>query len=188
MYQERSWDIGQRKYLTFGSPSDILHILSPEGKVDNTTIILCEDLISAIRISEYKNAMPLWGSDIPLKTIQRLASRFYVVGVWLDPDMKLKAVKDVLRISQYVPAFFIDSNLDPKFYALDRIKEHIDISSYSMLFKDEAFGKPKVVPNFVADKPLKCKMDATVDCIGGNCRCWKDVNGELQRVQDYIGG
>ena len=141
MYQERSWDIAVPKYLTFGQPSDILHILRPEGNEDNTIIILCEDLISAIRISEYKNAMPLWGSDIPLKTIQRLASRFYVVGVWLDPDMKLKALKDVLRISQYVPAFFIDSNLDPKFYPLDRIKEHIDISSYSMLYKDQVVGK-----------------------------------------------
>ena len=137
MYQERTWDLGLPKYLTFGKASDTMHIIRPEGtKDDNSCIILCEDLISAIRISKYKPAMPLWGSDIPLKTIRRLATQFYVVGVWLDPDMKLKAVKDVIRISQYVPAFFIESGLDPKFYNNDRIKEHIDISGYHMLYQD----------------------------------------------------
>lgn len=138
MYQERTWDIGQRKYSTFGNKSDIIHIIRPADKPEkNYSIIIVEDLISAIRVSQYMNAMPIWGSDIPLKTILRLASLFTMTGVWLDPDMKLKAVKDVLRISQYMPCFFVESHLDPKFYNLDRIKEHIDISAYSMLYKDK---------------------------------------------------
>lgn len=138
MYQERSWDIGLRKYLTTGPCSDIMHVLYPTGyEGDKSVVILTEDLVSAIKVSLYKPAMPLWGSDIPLKTIKRLASQFYVVGVWLDPDMKLKAIKDVLRISQYVPAFFIHSHLDPKFYNKEQIKEHIDICGYKMLYKDQ---------------------------------------------------
>ena len=146
MYQERNW-VGWKtpKYLTFGNPSDILHILYPQGhKEDNSCIILTEDLISAIRVSKSFPAMPLWGNQIPLQTIRRLASRFQTIGVWLDPDMKLKAVKDVIRISQYVPAFFIESSLDPKFYNDERIKEHIAIAGYDLIFKDEM---AKVVTN-----------------------------------------
>lgn len=142
MYQERSWDIGERKYMTYGKSTDILHIIYPNITAEQKdTIILTEDLVSAIRVSEYKPAMPLWGSDIPLQTIRRLASRFSTVGVWLDPDMKQKAVRDVLRISQYVPCFFIESTMDPKFYAIDRIREHIDISGYHMFYKD----KPSII-------------------------------------------
>src|SRR3990167_3916869 len=138
MYQERTWDIALQKYLTFGKPSDIMHIIRPDDtKVDNNVVILTEDLISAIRVSSYKPAMPIWGSDIPLRTIRRLCSTFLVLGVWLDPDMKLKAVKDVLRASQYMRAFFIDSHLDPKFYNNEQIKEHIDICGYNMFYKDQ---------------------------------------------------
>lgn len=140
MYQERSWDIGKRKYMTYGKPTDILHIIT-NNPLNKDTIILTEDLVSAIRVSEYKPAMPLWGSDIPLQTIRRLASRFNTVGVWLDPDMKQKAVRDVLRISQYVPCFFVESSMDPKFYPIDRIMEHIDISGYHMFYKD----KPTII-------------------------------------------
>ncbi len=139
MYQARSFTPGAIKYLTKGGSSDILHILQsePEGPNYNECIILVEDLISAIRISHYKPAMPLWGNDIPLKTIRRLATRYHTVGVWLDPDMRLKSIKDVLRINQYVPAFVITSNLDPKLYSLENIKEHIDLAAYEMFYKDQ---------------------------------------------------
>ena len=185
MYQERSWDLGQRKYLTYGQKSDILHILTPPNDPNcRDVIILTEDLISAIRVSKYKPAMPVWGSDIALKTIRRLASQFNVVGVWLDPDMKLKAVKDVLRISQYVPAFFIGSSLDPKFYQLDRIKEHIDIAGYKMIYKDQ----PAIISDKtetqelleeshkrVATYPIGCVMDTHMACGGRNGhRCCQD--------------
>ena len=172
MYQARSWDIGQKKYLTFGKPRDILHIVSPVGTTDNTTIIICEDLISAIRIGEVENAIPLWGSDIPLELIRRLSSRFSVVGVWLDPDMKLKAVKDVLRISQYVPAFFIDSNLDPKFYNREKIKDHINISQYEMMFKDKPVKKDPML-----SYPVFCSQNKSEVCEGhdGGICCQDDT-------------
>jgi hypothetical protein len=180
MYQARSWDIGQRKYLTYGNCSDILHIIRPDrnnNTIDNSVVILTEDLVSAIRVGEYKNAMPIWGSDIPLKTIQRLASQFYVVGVWLDPDMKLKAVKDVLRISQYVPAFFIESSLDPKFYELDRIKEHIDISGYHLLYKDKELKQTMSDEHssvFHRNPGSQCIADTSKKCCGSGLGCCDD--------------
>ncbi len=173
MYQERSWDISEKKYLTYGKPSDILHILMPEDDLLSKTVILVEDLISAIRVADYLPAMPLWGSDIPLKTIKRLASRFEVVGVWLDPDMKLKAVKDVLRISQYVPAFFIESGMDPKMYNLAQIKEHIDISGYHVMYQDkEVDTKPKKIKEY----PVWCNQDYTKLCRGNmQTKCCQDT-------------
>ena len=167
MYQTRSWEPGESKYLTFGKPHDILHIIRPLGKKEsNQVVILCEDLISAIRISEYVPAMPIWGSDISLKTIQRLSTRFAVIGVWLDPDMKLKAVKDVIRISQYVPAFFIESHSDPKVYSLDRIKEHIDIYGYHTLYRDRETST--VTPTRTN---MVCITDNTAPCPGISHGC-----------------
>lgn len=185
MFQERSWEIGQPKYLTKGLSSDILHILYPDGEEDDrSVVILTEDLISAIRVSNYKPAMPLWGSDIPLKTIKRLASKFAVVGVWLDPDMKVKAVKDVLRISQYVPAFFVNSNLDPKFYGVDAIKDHIDIAGYKMMFKNKevtAKVPETAVPNY---RGHSCVADRTRICLSDDehtCGCLKNTDGTVRQ-------
>ena len=171
MYQERTWDIALQKYLTFGKPSDIMHIIrSDTNKVDNSVLILTEDLISAIRVSSYKPAMPLWGSDIPLRMITRLASMVAVLGVWLDPDMKLKAVKDVLRASQYIPAFFIDSHLDPKFYNNDQIKEHIDICGYHIFYRDRETSHVETMTY-----PVKCEMDTSKPCDGRQgFRCCRD--------------
>lgn len=181
MYQERSWDIGLPKYLTNGLSSDILHILYPEGEEDDrSVVILTEDLVSAIKVSQYKPAMPLWGSDIPLKTIKRLASQFHVVGVWLDPDMKLKAVKDVLRISQYVPAFFVHSNLDPKFYSKDSIKEHIDIAGYKMMFKNQESRAHS------AEQQGSCVLDKSLVCVTDDehvCNCKKNPDGTTKQWQ-----
>ena len=173
MYQERSFDITQTKYLTTGAVSDILHILYPEGDRDNSVVILTEDLISAIKVSMYKPAMPIWGAGIPLKTIRKLASQFSVVGVWLDPDMKLKAVKDVLRVSQYVPAFFVNSNLDPKFYNRETIKEHIDIAGYKMIYKD-------------TDSASRCVTDKSLPCVSDDthlCNCVKKDDGTVRQWQ-----
>ncbi len=178
MYQARSFNPVAQKYLTYGKSSDILHVIPTLGtNSDKRVVILTEDLVSAIRVSEYKPAMPIWGSDIPLKTIQRLATQFEVVGVWLDPDMKIKAVKDVIRISQYIPAFFIESGLDPKFYNLERIREHIDIAGYHMLFKDQLARRveKEVNPVIRFEDANPCVADADHTCPGRLNGCCQDA-------------
>jgi len=116
-YRPKKWP----KYVTFGEPSDILHIINPNINID--TIILTEDLISAIKVGRVYPAMPLWGSHIPMKGLLRLKERFKHVGIWLDPDKRLEAVKTALRASQITNAFVVPSDKDPKEYNAVEIKD-----------------------------------------------------------------
>ena len=112
------------KYLTSGQHSGILHVLGEEHK---NTIILTEDLISAIKVSRVYSAMPLWGSNLASETMKRLhkyciSHSFAKVGIWLDPDKNIEAVKMAMRMSQLFPEVaVIQSALDPKDYGTDAI-------------------------------------------------------------------
>ena len=125
MWQGRNFGDSGPKYLTKGKVSDIIHLVGG-GKVG--TVIVSEDLLSAIKIGRFYQSMPLWGSHMPLKTIQRLARRFSVLGIWLDPDKKTEALKIGIRASQYIPTFVVDSLHDPKDY--DSTTMHEIIKAY----------------------------------------------------------
>ena len=109
------------KYITKGPASDILHFVGVSTD-PKQTIILVEDLISAIKVGRTYQCAPLWGSHIPLKLIQRLSGRFNSLGVWLDRDKTDVALKTVLRASQYLPSYLITSTFDPKEYTTTAIQ------------------------------------------------------------------
>jgi hypothetical protein len=113
------------KYITKGPVSDILHLVGVSTDPKNT-IILVEDLISAIKVGRTYQSAPLWGSNIPLKLIQRLSGRFNSLGVWLDRDKMDVALKAVLRASQYLPSYLITSVFDPKGYNTNGIQELVE--------------------------------------------------------------
>ena len=117
------------RYLTKGQISDILHFVGRDSEI----VCVTEDLLSAIKVGRIVQAMPLWGSSIPLKTIRRLSERFKYLGVWLDSDKKLEAVKTAVRASQYMPTFVISTPEDPKAYNMDAIEEIIDTESRNLL-------------------------------------------------------
>jgi hypothetical protein len=105
------------KYYTQGRIKDILHIIKPAYGVDNNdVIILVEGIVDAIKVGRMYPTAPLLGSRVPLGLIQRLSTRFNEVGIWLDPDKKVEAVKSTLRASQLMKAFVVLSLRDPKEY------------------------------------------------------------------------
>lgn len=114
----------KRKYLSRGNLSDILHIIPYK---DNDEIILCEDVVSAIKIGRQTNAMPIWGSNIALKTIVRLSTRFKRLGIWLDSDKKQESFKSASRASQlpFDNVKTIISELDPKCYSDEAISQFL---------------------------------------------------------------
>ena len=89
-------DKSQSKWYTQGDLKNILHILPSD--VGSDRIVLIEDIISAIRVSDIENCMPLFGSFVNIKTVVRL-SRFYGnIVVWLDKDKE----KDSYKFSKMI--------------------------------------------------------------------------------------
>ena len=139
MWQGRNFNpypLDKPKYLTGGPKHDIIHKVGIENKRDNA-IIVTEDLLSAIKVGRLHQAAPLWGSTIPLGMVRKLATQYDVLGIWLDPDKKLEAVKQAIRTSQYIPTFVVDSALDPKQYTTVIISEFIEEASKSAIWKDD---------------------------------------------------
>lgn len=123
MYQGRYFGDNPKhpKYLTYGA-KDVLHILGS----DPETIVVTEDLISAVKVSTVTSALPLWGSSIPLGLARRLSDRFKRLGIWLDMD---KAKESLKMRSELLPLFeevkSIITPLDPKEYNYDEIRGFI---------------------------------------------------------------
>jgi len=76
---------------------------------------LVEDIVSAIKVSRQRGAIPIFGSSISAKQILRLKTVVDEVWYWLDPDMRAKSVK-MAKLSNLLglPAHVIFSNRDPK--------------------------------------------------------------------------
>lgn len=119
MYQARNFN-GGPKYLTKGEKRDIMHLV---GNSASGTVIITEDLVSAIKVGREYQAMPIWGAEVGLGLLKKLAERFDNLGVWLDSNKIRDAVKIALRASQYMPSFVVSSLMDPKDYSVDMIRK-----------------------------------------------------------------
>lgn len=122
MWQGRNFQAGP-KYITQGPKSDFLHLV---GRTDRGLCVVTEDILSAIKVGRVYQAAPLWGADMSLAQIQQAATSFDNLGIWLDPDKTVDAVKLAMRTSQYIPTSVIVSKHDPKVYNEEQITEFVD--------------------------------------------------------------
>jgi len=137
------------KYIKHGHTGDILHWIGKPTK----EVILVEDLISAIKVGRYYQAMPLWGSHVSLTQIDRLSRYFERVGIWLDRDKLDHSIRLVLRASQIVPTFLVSTEFDPKVYAGDAIANIISTSQRNLCYKESV---PET-PNLAKAVALACQ-------------------------------
>ena len=127
-WQARNFSLERPKprYLSFGQISDIMHF---EGNENVNMVIIVEDMLSAIKVgrSQIAQAMPCFGSNIPLKTLTRLKAQFKYLGIWLDMDMAGKALQTHCRASQlgFKQVFMIKTPYDPKTYTDEDIKTYV---------------------------------------------------------------
>lgn len=128
-WQARNFDeesAKKRKYFSQGKLDNILHILNNTNTYPDT-VVVTEDLISAIKVSRYCTAMPLFGayaSDSRLNRLRRLYSKLVV---WLDYDKLIEARKAVSRASRIgFDASAIHTELDPKELSDKEIKEKLN--------------------------------------------------------------
>jgi len=121
-WQGRSFKAGTKKWHTKGAVKDLLHII---GR--SSTIVLVEDVVSAIKVGRVAASMPLFGTSIPLETLQRLSTRFHELVIWLDMDAKHKAAQAVLRASQlpFSRVSYVATILDPKACSEEEIRHNV---------------------------------------------------------------
>lgn len=123
---------GKSKYFTSGKIDEVLYILRVgsyyhSDRVDlNSSICLVEDVASAIKLSRYIPAMPLFGSHISTQRLNRLRLHFKRVVVWLDRDKAKNAYKGALMASQMgFDTQVVVTELDPKDLSDDVLKKEL---------------------------------------------------------------
>jgi len=110
------------KYITKGKPNEIIHLL---GK-DTPTLVIVEDLLSAIKVSRVSRCCPLWGSSPSMVFLNRFRTITNHLVIWLDPDKTIEAEKLRKRVSIiFDKVSIIHSDSDPKVYDENKIGEKL---------------------------------------------------------------
>lgn len=110
------------KWYSQGKIHEITHPI----KVNDSTAVLVEDIISAIKVSRLQGAIPIFGSSISAKHWLRLKHIVDRVWIWLDPDMRSKSVK-MASMGQLlgIKTTCIFSDKDPKEHSFDEIAKYL---------------------------------------------------------------
>lgn len=124
------------KWKTYGNVKDILHIIKPSrGSNYANTIILVEDIVSAIKVGRIYHAAPLFGSVVHPEFVQRLRKIYDNLGIWLDFDKKKESIKAAIRYSTSMNTFVISTACDPKLYASHALSQFIYTAMQDMVPK-----------------------------------------------------
>lgn len=90
-------------------------------------IVLVEDYISAIKVSQIMPVMALYGCTVSLETLQALSKRFKGVILWLDSDKLDNARKIALRAAlSGLTGQVLYTELDPKCYSANDINAFLE--------------------------------------------------------------
>ena len=110
------------KWYTDGKIDQHLYILGP----NQGTIVLTEDIVSAIRCSRFCAASPIFGSVISGQRFKMLRQSCDKVVIWLDPDKKKEAVIFARMAGVFgLECDVILSEKDPKEYSDEEIQEYL---------------------------------------------------------------
>lgn len=106
-------NLKKAKWWGVGDLHNTYNILGTDNK-----LILCEDIISAYKVSKVSMAMPLYGSHIGRERFLRLYKLFgyqFDIRVWLDKDKQTEAIKQAkLGQTLGLKSTTIITDLDPK--------------------------------------------------------------------------
>jgi len=103
-----------------------MHILGLTNEA-KCGIVLVEDMVSAIKVSRYLPAMPLFGNNCSARQLVRLNRVTDRIFIWLDPDMKRRSHWLASAATEVgLKTKVIHSNRDPKEELDERIKDACD--------------------------------------------------------------
>lgn len=129
---ERVTNVKRSKYHTEGRPEKIDAYF---GDIDQTTgctdcegglVVVVEDVVSALKIARICPALPLFGSELSLDRIMRLAGRFESLLIWLDHDKASYQAKCEIKARPYfknVSSIF--TTHDPKVFTTEELRKTI---------------------------------------------------------------
>ena len=116
-WQGRNFGYGNQKYKSNGNKPSLIY---GRGK----TLVLVEDILSAIKISRTENyaALPLLGSSLSKDTESKIIKRYKTIYVWLDRDKAKNSIliKNRLRSFDIISKTIL-TTLDPKVYSKQNI-------------------------------------------------------------------
>lgn len=127
-YQGRYFGEEKRtKWWGVGNLSNCFHIL---GK-SNSQLVLVEDIVSAIKLSKFTMAMPLFGSHVGAVRFKRLYSLFkdkVEVSIYLDPDKRSESIVEARRgMLCGLRTRVVYSNADPKEESYEDLKKILTV-------------------------------------------------------------
>lgn len=121
-------DKTKAKWYSKGDVQDIIHILYM-GRVDQHEnkgeLVLCEDIVSAIKVSKLGiSAMPLFGVNVKARIPQFRILSYLEYIIFLDPDMHQHSLRESLtmRLNGF-KTHVILSDKDPKEYSYIQLQE-----------------------------------------------------------------
>lgn len=120
---DKERDPNQRKWFVWGDCHSHGEIL---GAGRGTVTVLVEDLISAHKVGQVAESMPLFGTAIypaHLQTLRKASNR--PVMLWLDKDQEGTTNKKALRLQMLLnrPVRVVHTQHDPKALSLQDIQE-----------------------------------------------------------------
>ena len=103
------------KWFSKGNLQDTLYIVGDQDKFSRS-IVLVEDIISAIKVAPNMACMPVFGSFVSMKLLTRLQKMGYNnIIIWLDPDKRKEAIKFALQAQTIgLKSKTIFTDVDPK--------------------------------------------------------------------------
>lgn len=120
------------KYIIHGKVHESICLLGEQRPVNfcddgDTTCVLVEDYLSAIRVSKKLPCVPLFGCTIKLEHLQTLSKQFSKIIVWLDSDK----LDNARKIASLATTMVLDSRVlytpeDPKNYSDFTIEKYLE--------------------------------------------------------------
>lgn len=129
-FQTRKFPAGDGpKYLTYGDSKAVYDALKTkgEGSGDAKRVVLVEDMLSALKVSQIASAFVLGGTAIKDEQLKHLLKSFNKFDIMLDNDNwqvktnQYKLYKKLSLFSRDVRVIEVDK--DPKEYSLEELKE-----------------------------------------------------------------
>lgn len=126
----------QGRYIQTGEPTEIskkqakwysqgkIHAMLHPVEVHDRQAVIVEDIVSAIKVSKIRGAIPLFGCKLSSAHLKGLKLLCNEVCVWLDPDkrqdsMKISRILNLIGLNVHV----IFSEKDPKEHSYNEIHQ-----------------------------------------------------------------
>lgn len=121
-WQGRGFNPIYPKWFSQGKLHELLYILGNKG----SSLVLVEDIVSAIKLSKFMDSSPLFGCSVSVKQALRYNKFYSQLYLWLDPDKQKESIKIATTLNNLdIPIKIIYANADPKEIPYIQIKNYL---------------------------------------------------------------